>query len=66
MDSLDTLGLAPLSRDAAIRLIRKWNTHEYPENQFAAGKNLAREQCAIELLAEVTPVVSTSGSRDHG
>ena len=54
-DSLETFVLVPLEKAAAIKLIRKWREHRYPESQYEAGLNNAREQCATELLTAITP-----------
>jgi len=48
-DSLDTL-LGSLPKEQGIALIRKWRKHSYPNNQYEAGFNFAREECAADLV----------------
>ena len=52
LDSLEIVIHTGLSKEALIKLARKWNEHGYPSNEKEALKNLVREECAREMIAD--------------
>ena len=51
LDSLEQVLRGGLSKNALIKLARKWNEHSYPNNEKEGLKNLVREECAREMIA---------------
>jgi hypothetical protein len=62
--SLQTLAFVPLEKDKTIELVTKWNAHRYPENQYEAGLNNGRHECAADLLEATLAKPKFGGSKD--